>query len=654
MSKEIKGRTVGTYRTALFWIFSDEMRKFLHSPQSNKLFSGFTRLRPSMPRLPGIVWDINQVLNYIKTLPHNKDLTLMQLSAKTVFLLLICTTRRPADVMAIHTGFIFKDANRFVCQLQNLSKTYSLTNTSVQNLEVVRFPQDPQICPYKALSWYLYRTKSLRRSCKWLFVTTTDHTEAAPTTISHWVKNIMSEAGIDKKLYKPHSTRAASSSFLLSSDMPLDDILKKGCWLTPSVFKSHYARIVGHISTDRQKGLLPPSTVPPSSTSAGSRGTLHNISLPAPVISNINNLPSSSPQVKDFVKQQAPLDNQHPQDTEVAPMAAPPLSRPPPLLEPLAALDDDFELPLSPLGTDLTDFDDHDSIISSLFDQAEIPVPDVQEVTTIVGPPPTDSSQDLVDEHFRRALDNINNPVTVSSNLVRSLPPPAPVPSDPISPPPQFRDPVAIQVAVPQPPVTPVVNLLDDGDQPLFTVPPNPPSTLENICDQILMPPPPPLKKGGAVRIIAGKQKAGLNTTKLRIAGGVVKISKPTSVSLLKPDVIEAIAKNRPSVEVDSHKQFSRSAAVVTDMQNLDSFLPVDPVHLRLIMSLNFREMININLNAADGTRPLVGIAVPAPRVFQFQKAGYTIISDPAQPQAFLVVLSQSDLATIQSSNLNP
>ena len=240
----------------------------------------------------------------------------------------------------------------------------------------------------------------------------------------------------------------------------------------------------------------------------------------------------------------------------MVPTAAPPLSHPPPLLEPLAALDDDFALPLSPLGADLTDFDDHDSIISSLFDQAKLPVPDVQEVTTTVGPPPTDSSQDLIDEHFRRALDNINNPVTVSSNLVRSLPPPAPVPTDPLSPPPQFQDPVA-QFTAPQPAVTPVVNLLDDGNQPLFTVPPTPPSALENICDQILMPPPHPLKKGGVVRIIPGKQKAGLNTTKLQIAGGVVKISKPTSVSLLKPDVIEAIAKNRPSVDVDSHKQFS-------------------------------------------------------------------------------------------------
>ena len=265
---------MGTYRTALFWIFTDEMRKFLHSPQSNKLLSRFTRLRPSMPRLPGVVWDINQVLNYIKTLPHNRDLTLMQLSAKTVFLLLICTTRRHADIMAIHTGYIFKDANCFVCQLQNLSKTYSLTNISVQNLEVVRFPQDTQICPYKALSWYLYRTKSLRHSCKWLFVITTDHTEAAPATVSRWIKNIMSEAGIDKNLYKPHSTQGASSSFLLSSDMPLDDVLKKGCWLTPSVFKSHYARTVGHISTDHSKGQPTPHTMPTTSTSSGSRGFL--------------------------------------------------------------------------------------------------------------------------------------------------------------------------------------------------------------------------------------------------------------------------------------------------------------------------------------------------------------------------------------------
>ena len=71
-------------------------------------------------------------------------------------------------------------------------------------------------------------------------------------------------------------------------------------------------------------------------------------------------------------------------------------------------------------------------------------------------------------------------------------------------------------------------------------------------------------------------------------------------------------------------------------------------------MSLDFQGMVNINLNTSDGICPLVGIPVPAPWLFQFQKSGYAIISDLAPPEAFLVILSKDDLATIQTSNLNP
>ena len=48
-----------------------------------------------------------------------------------------------------------------------------------------------------------------------------------------------------------------------------------------------------------------------------------------------------------------------------------------------------------------------------------------------------------------------------------------------------------------------------------------------------------------------------MNTTKMHVAGGVVKIAKPTpSVSLLKPTVIQAIAQNHPLINVDPHKKF--------------------------------------------------------------------------------------------------
>ena len=292
--------------------------------------------------------------------------------------------------------------------------------------------------------------------------------------------------------------------------MPLDDILKKGCWLTPSVFKSHHATIVGHYSSDLYEGQAIPPTVIPSSTS---RGTLHNANdsrkeLPPPMQSHINNLPSSSSQVKEFVKHQETTDSQHPGDTEVPPTAPPLSSCAPPMLETLAAVDLDFEMPLSHLAPGLTasDFDNTDSIVSSLFDKADNAEPDIQVISETVGAPLDNTPQDLVDEHLHRALQNINNLVLAMSHLLRSLPLPSVVPVEPLSPPPQFQD---ISVLPPPPPpptapdpVLPAVNLLDEAMQPLFTIPPAPSSNLKAICDQILMPPPPALKKWGSVQVI--------------------------------------------------------------------------------------------------------------------------------------------------------
>ena len=188
--------------------------------------------------MPGVVWNINTVLDYIKTLPSNSTMSLMQLSQKLAFLLLICTTRRRSDIMAVHLNYITRDANRYVCHLQALSKMYSTRNNSCQLLEILRFPSDKWVCPYNTLAWYLYRTKTVRTDCRWLFVTTTTGSEAAPATFSRWVKTFMCNAGIDIAKFTPHSCCAAGSSFLLSLNVPLDGITRKGCWQTTSTFKT--------------------------------------------------------------------------------------------------------------------------------------------------------------------------------------------------------------------------------------------------------------------------------------------------------------------------------------------------------------------------------------------------------------------------------
>lgn len=44
-------------------------------------------------------------------------------------------------------------------------------------------------------------------------------------TISRWVKLVLTDSGIDTSRFKPHSTRAASTSAASNASVSLDDIL---------------------------------------------------------------------------------------------------------------------------------------------------------------------------------------------------------------------------------------------------------------------------------------------------------------------------------------------------------------------------------------------------------------------------------------------
>ena len=58
-------------------------------------------------------------------------------------------------------------------------------------------------------------------------------------TIRRWVKFVQS-SGIDVNIFKPHSTRSASTSKAKLSDVPLAAILCKVGWKSESTFAKFY------------------------------------------------------------------------------------------------------------------------------------------------------------------------------------------------------------------------------------------------------------------------------------------------------------------------------------------------------------------------------------------------------------------------------
>ena len=56
------------------------------------------------------------------------------------------------------------------------------------------------------------------------------HNAVAKSTVAVWVKQILIMSGINIDIFKPHSTRSASSSHARLSSLSLSGILKRRSW----------------------------------------------------------------------------------------------------------------------------------------------------------------------------------------------------------------------------------------------------------------------------------------------------------------------------------------------------------------------------------------------------------------------------------------
>ena len=83
----------------------------------------------------------------------------------------------------------------------------------------------------------------IRKNEKKLILSTNKpHKAAKRDTISRWVKDIMQEAGIDTKVFKSGSTRAAATSKASAAGVPLDEILRAGGWTKATTFQQWYRK----------------------------------------------------------------------------------------------------------------------------------------------------------------------------------------------------------------------------------------------------------------------------------------------------------------------------------------------------------------------------------------------------------------------------
>ena len=249
-NKGLSYSTIGTARSALSnVIVSGECENFgTHSLVSRFMKSVFLQNKP-LPKYY-CTWDVAVVLKYLETLYPHSDITLNNLTLKLVMIILLVSGQRGQTVHLIDLSSMEMADNTCRFHITEHIKT-SKPGASAPIILIKQYPNNAKICPLRTLRDYLSRTNLLRGGVSQLFISfQKPYKPVTRQTISRGVNTVMTDAGLDTTRFRPHSTRAASTSKAHKKATPIDVIMSTAGWAKASTFQKFYNKPI--IQTDTE------------------------------------------------------------------------------------------------------------------------------------------------------------------------------------------------------------------------------------------------------------------------------------------------------------------------------------------------------------------------------------------------------------------
>lgn len=233
--------SINTIRSALSLVLPNVEGSPIGShPLIVRFLKAIGRLKPPTRRY-NTVWDVGKVLDLFLKWPENNQLSLKQLTMKSCGLLAILSGQRVQTLSLISLSDIRINENTIEIYVKETIKT-SRPGTVQPNIVLPAFPINDRLCPVKAVTEYIAKTKSLRGSVEQLWISyEKPHSFVKTQTISRWLKSVLFESGIDISIFKSHSFRHASTSKAFEAGVNVDVIFASAGWNERSkVFANFY------------------------------------------------------------------------------------------------------------------------------------------------------------------------------------------------------------------------------------------------------------------------------------------------------------------------------------------------------------------------------------------------------------------------------
>lgn len=233
--------TLNSIRSALALILG---RQLSDDDRVSRFFKGVFKKNPTFPKYQA-TWNPNLVLDYIANWYPNEDLPIEKLTKKLVALLALSTAQRVQTLSLIRLCNVRALDSKYEIMITDLTKT-SAPGRNMPRLTIPFFSHKVEICPGKTLSSYIEATKKFRNSLqtdKLILTIKKPIHNASASTISRWIKIVLTESGVDTTIFSAHSTRHASTSAAKRKGISVDLIKKSAGWSGNSLtFAKFYDR----------------------------------------------------------------------------------------------------------------------------------------------------------------------------------------------------------------------------------------------------------------------------------------------------------------------------------------------------------------------------------------------------------------------------
>ena len=142
-------------------------------------------------------------------------------------------------LFTLSVGYIVFKENKVIL-LPNKTMKHAKANRPLEPL----YPDNEKLCIVKCLQSYIgIRNTLVMWDIRDLIISYgKPHKPVLSETISRWIKDELSKAGVNTSVFKVHSCRSASSSKARDAGISIPEIFKKGGWKSVHTFKTFYSR----------------------------------------------------------------------------------------------------------------------------------------------------------------------------------------------------------------------------------------------------------------------------------------------------------------------------------------------------------------------------------------------------------------------------